>query len=101
MTFKKALIAMGAGIGCMAGVVATAMPASAAGAVNATFPNYLVTSVHPINVCGKVVNPGAMGQYDIAAWGVAKTAADFNNNGPSNIGDYSYSPTSGNLCPTF
>lgn len=75
--------------------------AHAAPTVNVTFPGYRIASIHTVKICGHVTNPGSMGHFDIAAWGIAKSAADFNNNGPSYIGDYAYSPEFGNSCALY
>jgi hypothetical protein len=60
--------------------------------VNLSLPNISITGMHTVTFSGKVTDPGAVGQYDIAAWGVAPNYADFNNQTyPGYLGDITYS----------
>jgi hypothetical protein len=89
-----ALAAIGATIG-------TAQ-ASSVPQVNLSQPDISITGMHTVTLSGKVTDPGAMGQDDIAAWGVAPNYADFNNETyPGYLGDISYSPAFGYDRATF
>src|ERR1700733_9363500 len=64
--------------------------------VNLSVLDISITGMHMAALRGKVTDPGAVGQYDIAAWGVAPNYADFNNETyPGYLGDITYSPESG------
>jgi hypothetical protein len=70
--------------------------------VNLSLPNISITGMHMVTISGKVTDPGAMGQDDIAAWGVAPNYADFNNETyPGYLGDITYSPAFGYDGATF
>jgi hypothetical protein len=70
--------------------------------VNLSLPDISITGMHMVTTGGKVTDPGAMGQDDSAAWGVAPNYADFNNETyPGYLGDTSYSPGFGYDRATF
>jgi hypothetical protein len=80
-----ALAVIGATIGT---AQATSVPQ-----VNLSLPDISITGMHTVTFSGKVTDPGAMGQDDIAAWGVAPSYADFNNETyPGYLGDITYTP---------
>jgi hypothetical protein len=78
------------------GVTIGTAQASTVPQVNLSLPNISITGMHTVTISGKVTDPGAMGQDDIAAWGVAPNYADFNNETyPGYLGDITYSPAFG------
>jgi len=78
------------------GAVSGTAEAASVPQLKLSLPDISITGMHMVNFGGKLTDPGALGQYDIAAWGVAPNYADFNNETyPGYLGDIIYSPESG------
>ncbi|HEX4091176.1 MAG TPA: hypothetical protein VHZ33_20895 [Trebonia sp.] len=93
--------ALATGLAVLGAVGGTAQ-ASSVPLVDLSVPNISITGMHTVDVGGKVTDPGAMGQYDIAAWGIAPNYADFNNETyPGYLGDLTYSAEIGYEKPLF
>jgi hypothetical protein len=84
------------------GAASGAAQAASVPQVKLSLPDISITGMHTVTFSGKVTDPGAMGHYDIAAWGVAPNYADFNNETyPGYLGDITYSPEFGYSGATF